>query len=90
MLDHIGSGNAKVVNDRKLPTKHDAYSKASQAKGSTGIGHNAKSHAQDMADFGMAVDTTGRATAQTPDPAKDGAKVSGTMPSFLGWRQGGN
>jgi hypothetical protein len=43
---------------------------------------------KDMADFGMNVDTTGREKAQTHDPAKDGRKTSGTMPSPLGHREG--
>jgi hypothetical protein len=36
----------------------------------------------------MNVDTEGREKAQTPDPAKDGTKVSGTMPTFLSRRGG--
>jgi hypothetical protein len=78
----------KEVRDRKLPSKLDPECKRSQAQGSSGIGHNAKSHAQDLADFAMAADTTGRETAQPPDPAKDGRKVSGALPSFLGGRGG--
>ena len=77
----------KEVRDRKLPPNLDPECKRSQAQGSSEIGHNAKSHAQDMHDFGMAVDTTGREKAQTPDPAKDG--VTGVpMPPFLGHRKG--
>jgi hypothetical protein len=76
----------KEVRDRKLPPNLDPECKASQRKGEIGIGHNAKSHAKDMEDFGMAVDTTGREKAQPPDPAKDGGKVSGTLPAFLGRR----
>jgi|HubBroStandDraft_6_1064221.scaffolds.fasta_scaffold208596_4 hypothetical protein len=88
MLDHIGSGNAKVANDRKLPTKLDPECKRSQAQGSSGSGHNQKSYREDQADFAMDVDTEGREKAQTPDPAKEGSKVSGTLPSFLGGRGG--
>jgi hypothetical protein len=77
--------NIKTVNDRKLPPNLDLSHRASQKKGESGIGHNPKSHAEDMQDFGMGVDTTGRVKAQTPDPAKD--KVSG-LPSFLGGRGG--
>lgn len=80
--------NIKTVTDRKLPPNLDPAHKASQKKGESGIGHNLKSHAQDFEDFGMGVDTTGRETAQPSNPAKDGAKISGTLPSFLGGRGG--
>jgi hypothetical protein len=80
--------NIKTVTDRKLPPNLDPECRASQKKGETGIGHNPKSHAQDFEDFGMGVDTIGRETAQPSNPAKDGAKVSGTLPPFLGHRGG--
>jgi hypothetical protein len=80
--------NIKTVVDRKLPQNLDPECKRSQAQGSTGSGHNVKSHAQDMEDFAMGVDTAGRETAQPSNPAKDGARVSGTLPSFLGGRGG--
>jgi len=76
----------KEVSDRKLPTKHDPEHKASQEKGHIGIGHNKKSHAENHADFGMGIDTAGPADRATTRPAKDGGKVSGTLPAFLGRR----
>jgi hypothetical protein len=78
----------KEVRDRKLPTRLDPECKASQKRGESGIGNNPKSHAQDFEDFAMGVDTAGRETAQPPNPAKDGAKVSGALPSFFGHRGG--
>jgi hypothetical protein len=78
----------KEVRDRKLPPNLDPECKASQEKGHAGIGHNKKSYREDQSDFAMNVDTEGREKAQTPDPAKDRAKVSGTLPTFLSRRGG--
>ena len=74
----------KEVIDRKLPTEHNPEHKVSQEKGHIGIGHNKKSHAEHLEDFGMGVDTAGPADRATTQPAKDDGKVSGTLPSFLG------
>jgi hypothetical protein len=78
----------KTVTDRKLPPNLDAEHKASQERGHVGIGHNKKSYREDQSDFAMNVDTEGREKAQTADPAKNGGKVSGTMPTFLSRRGG--
>jgi hypothetical protein len=76
----------KEVRDRKLPPNLEPECKASQKKGESGIGHNAKSHAHDMEDFGMAVDTTGREKANT-GPSERRREGFGNIAVVLGRRR---
>jgi hypothetical protein len=77
----------REVKDRKLPPNADPECKRSQAQGSTGIGHNAKSYREDQEDFNKGVDTTGTETAHTlRDAQEDSGAGTGKLPAFLSRR----